>query len=159
MKKKKAAKAKAVAPPAGPTPVEQEALRVQANTEAQKKADAEKAAGKVLVASDLSGKTVTDVTVWKLASIDIVEVGHADGPTFIKFRHGLCEVGGDMTWGTGEPAFEASAPPAEKLARRAGAAKVPVSSVSPFSPKPAAKAKAKKKKAAPRAKAAPKAKA
>jgi hypothetical protein len=65
-----------------------------------KKEEAAKNAN-VLAVTGLSGKTFTGLSVWRVGSVDIVEIAHSTGTVFVKFRQGQCEVNGDANWGSG----------------------------------------------------------
>jgi len=85
-----------------------EAEAAQRNATAQAVADEKKAANKVVIPSDFEGRTIDGFTVYHRGSMDVVEIEHADGPTYLKFRHGLHQVGPSIDWDDAGEALEAS---------------------------------------------------
>ena len=75
-----------------------EAEAAQRNATAQAVADEKKAANQVVIPADFEGRTLTGFAVYRRASVDIVQIDHADGPTYLKFRHGLYQVGPSIDW-------------------------------------------------------------
>jgi hypothetical protein len=59
----------------------------------------------ITASSGLSGKTITAVHAWEVGSVDIVEIVTASGSTFIKWKAGRCDVGGDASFGSGTVLF------------------------------------------------------
>jgi hypothetical protein len=55
----------------------------------------------VLTTSGLSGKTVTGIDVYKLGSVDVVEINYTGGPQYLKHKQGVWEFGGTSEWDTG----------------------------------------------------------
>jgi hypothetical protein len=96
--------------PAVPTTKEQDAA-AQRNADIQAAAEAKKAENKVVLPSDFEGRTITGFNVYKRASVDIVEIEHASGPTYLKFRHGLHQVSSSMDWDENGQTLEAADKP------------------------------------------------
>jgi len=59
----------------------------------------------ITVSSGLSGKSITTVHAWEHASTQVIEIVTASGSTFIKWRQGRCDVGGDANFGSGTVLF------------------------------------------------------
>ena len=58
--------------------------------------------GVPLVAGELSfPRTMTGFKVRKLGSVDIVELSYDGGSTLIKFKQGVCDIGGTEVFGSG----------------------------------------------------------
>ena len=55
--------------------------------------------------SGLSGQSITAVHAWESGTVAIVEIVTASGSTFIKWKNGRCDVGGDANFGTGTVLF------------------------------------------------------
>ena len=51
--------------------------------------------------SGLSGQSVGAIHVWQSGSTEVIEVIVGSTSTFIKWKNGRCEVGGDANFGTG----------------------------------------------------------
>ena len=51
--------------------------------------------------SALSGKSITAVEAYQHGSTDVIEISFSGGSQFIKYKQGVCEVGGTAEFGTG----------------------------------------------------------
>jgi len=51
--------------------------------------------------SGLSGKSITGVAVHYHGSVHIIEINYSGGPTYVKIKQNLAEVGGTLEFGTG----------------------------------------------------------
>lgn len=52
-------------------------------------------------ASGLNSKTITGLRVYFSGSTEVVEIEFSGGSTFVKFRNGEAEYGGNQDFGTG----------------------------------------------------------
>jgi hypothetical protein len=59
----------------------------------------------ITATSGLSGKSITAIHAWQSGSIEIVEIVTSTGSTFIKWKAGRCDIGGDANFGTGTVIF------------------------------------------------------
>jgi hypothetical protein len=57
--------------------------------------------GSILATSGLSGKSITGVNVYQVASITVIEITYSGGSQLIKVKQHQVEIGGSADWDTG----------------------------------------------------------